>query len=378
MQSIMTIQVPQFEGDIYGKLFDGSVGAKQPVIEASYIDETRVELLAGSVQNVTKGSEFKLFKFGKGSSDDISDLLGKAIVKAVYTDTSLAQVIERKANFDKADAIEVAHNYGQLKIAVLIDSSDNSIYIKLIDGIRHMPVVKTVEDGFYDVRVYKRDDFIRMERYDGSMLGEDISLRQNEALKKVLDRIEKLAKFQAITNLANRNSKLAIKIGVFKKQRDASGVIREIPLKMITQNGEVILHPNERIFFEVTNISPYGQECYVYVLYMGMDYEVQLIYPPPGAQSNLLKNGNKIRTRAGTVKQKTDRRDMIKVIAASKPVNIAILQQSGIDRSMFRSPLSQLEQLLFDVMTGSRDSGGGPLLLNDWATNSIAMYTIKQ
>ncbi len=376
MQVIMPSQKPQYEGDIYGKIFNGFVNVKEVALHTSRITETKVKLAAGSVQNVTEGSEFKLFRRGKAGSDDTSDFLGKVLIKNVYADTSIGDIIESRRYFNEADAIEFAHNYKDLKIQVWIGDSEKPNFIALKNIIKEIPVVHTVKMGdYYNLKIYEEGGLIKVQNYDGSRLGKDVSLNSHGVSDEVAGRIYKLAKYRAIQALSNRKSKLKTRIDLIKIKTDEKGNKREIPARRFSRNGEILIHPGEKILFEITNESPYGQDCYVYLFYMDMDYKVQLIYPPLGSRSNLLKNGEKVRTRVGSVKHKLGRRDIFKVITTTRPVNVATLQQTGIDRRVFNS---ELEHLLYEALTGTRDPGDNLLPTVDWGTNSIATYTVEE
>ncbi len=376
MQIMMPSQKPQFEGDIYGKLFNGKLPIKEYVLSASKLSENKVAIAAGSIQNISEGSIFYLYKKGRAESAENNNFFGKVTISKVFADNAIGDLIESKRNFIEADAVEVEHNYEDVKIRIQFEHTNIPSFMQILNAIKRMQVVQTVKKAnYYDLKIYTDYQMIIMENFDGVKLGRDISLSSPDVKEQIVERIQKRAKYQAIEALSNYKSRLKARIDVIHIETKQGGLQLEKAIERFTQNGEIIIHPGQRIFFEITNESPYGQSFYVYVFYLGMDYKVQLIYPAPGATSNLLKNGEKVRTQSGIVGQKLHRRDIIKVIATTKPVNVAVLQQTGIDRKIFTS---KLEYLLHEAYMGTRSGEDNILPLLDWGTNSIATYTIER
>jgi hypothetical protein len=376
MQITMPSQKPQFEGDIYGKLFDGKLPVREYVLNASKVSERKVAIDAGSIQNITEGSVFYLYKKGRAGGMESNNLLGKVIITKVFADNAIGDLVESKGNFIEADAVEVEHNYEDMKIKIRFDHINNPSFMRISNAIKGMQVVQTVKQtGYYDLRIYTDNQMIIMENFDGVEFVEGIYLSNPNAAEQIMERIQKRAKYQAIESLSNYKSRLNARINVVQIETNQDGTYLEKPQKKFTQNGEIIVHPGQRIFFEITNESPYGQSFFVYIFYLGMDYKVQLIYPPLGATNNLLKNGQKVRTPSGIVGEKLNRRDIIKIIVTTKPVNVAVLQQTSIDRKVFTS---KLEYLLHEAYTGTRRGEKNILPLLDWGTNSIATYTIER
>ena len=299
-------------------------------------------------------------------------ILGIAEIESVTMDTSTARLISGQMMTASAKAEEVQHNYGDNRLTVWLDRSQHPTMQAIAETLADWNAVKPARSaGQYDVRIFEEGRKIYLDLNDGTAVGASIWADDSAAVSHIKNRLNKLARYRSFVLLANKSSKLGVKLSIEQKKPNHS---EWIPARLQTKSGETVIQEGNRIRFKVQNTSSHGQAFYVYVFYLGADYEVRVIYPLKHATDNLLKSGKSVATKSGVAKGR-HRRDRIKVIATSRPVNIWTLQQAGIRRSIFQTPL---ERLLSDAFQNGRYIGDESVPLEDWQTATAVTITGSQ
>ena len=364
LNGIVVNQHPQMEGAIDRQVFETIPTQTSRVVTAKRLNSNKVKFNAGKIGGVTKGSLYQIY-LDRESGVQKKTILGKAEVETLTLDTATARLISGRMSTSSAKAVEVRHNYGDRRMSVWLDQSQHSVMKELEQILADWNTAKTSRSaGQYDVRIFEDGSKIYIDLNDGTPVGTPIWVDDSAAVTRVMDRLEKLARYRAFILLANKSSELGLQVSVEQKPPYQS---EWKTASLQTKSGETIIQDGNRIRFRVKNNSAYGRSFYVYVFYMGADYRVQVIYPLKNVTDNLLKAGRSVATKDGGARG-LNRRDRIKVIATSRPVNIWTLQQAGIQRNIFQSPL---ERLLSDAFQNGRYIGDETVPIEDWQTASV-------
>jgi hypothetical protein len=371
LTEIVVNQHPQMEGAIDRRVFETIPTQTSRAVTVERLNSRKVKLNAGKIGGVTKGSLFEIYR-DRNTGSRKKAIIGNAEIETVALDTSTARLISGQISTASAKAVEIRHNFGDRRLMVWTDRSQHPAMLEVEKLLADWHTAKPARTaGQYDVRIYKRDRKIFLDLNDGTPVGAPVWSDDSAALITIKDRLAKLARYRAFVLLANKSSSLGLKLSVEQKPPDRS---EWRTARSQTKSGETIIRTGNRIRFKVQNMSTHGQAFYVYVIYLGADYRIQVIYPMKHATDNLLKAGSSVATKDGEAKG-LNRRDRIKVIATSRPVNIWGLQQAGVQRSVFQSPL---ERLLSDVFQNGRYIGDETVPIEDWQTASAVTITRGQ
>jgi len=364
-------QHPQMEGAIDRRVFETIPAQTARVVTAKRLNKRKVKLNTGKINGATKGSLYEIYRQpDDGRQQKI--VIGIAEIETVAMDASTARLTGGQMSTASAKAEEVKHSYGDRRLAVWLDRSQHPTMKEFEKILADWNIARPARSAReYDVRIFEDDRKIYLDLNDGTAVGPPIWADDMSAVARIKNNLSKLARYRAFILLSNKNSRLGITLSIEQRQPNQS---KWRQARLQNKSGETIIQEGHRIRFKVQNTSAHGQAFYVYVFYLGADFRVRVIYPLKHATDNLLKPGQSVATKDGLVKGR-NRRDRIKVIATSRPVNIWSLQQAGIQRNLFQSPL---ERLLSDAFQNGRYIGDEAVSLADWQTATAVTITRSQ
>ena len=367
-------QLPQFEGNILGKVFRTGATQETNVISVERITGKKVILGAGAIHGMTEGSEFEVYPLGHADKEKSKAAIATVSVKQVHQYESSAEVIEGRIpqELKEAEAIETAHIYGDLGLLIVYDSSDQLLQTIIPPLVSSRLVQVAVPGKRYDIRIYTNDREVILEHLDKTIVSR-VRKNEKDLGTTISERIKKLSRYKLILNLNNERSPLDLNVEIERSEAGLPENWRRLNSPPDWKSGDVVVHPGEHVRFVITNTSDSNRSAYVYAFYLGPDYSVVPFYPARGAEDNLLPAGQAVYTPSGRVERGAKNRrnrEVIMVMATSEPVPLWNLEQQGVSRDLIRSPL---ESLLREAMTGTRGTSDKPVPLNDWSTHFLGV-----
>jgi hypothetical protein len=378
-------QHPQLEGKRRDATVFGDLGVVEKFVEVIKVEKDSVQLNAGTAHNVTTGSIYALYKPGTTSTvNNEKDYLGKVKITTVDPFTSWAKFEEKKeSDLRNAAAFEIAHHYGDLQLAVRLDLKNNPDIQMKIEKI--FKAYKSKEDLVkivspkerYDVNIRVDGDSLILERPDLTPL-KKVGTDDNSITYQLTDILKKEARRLNIYRLENDKSKLRVEM-LMERWEDVDDNLNPINKLEIeeTEGGQKFLKVADVIKVTITNKS--ALSVYPYLLDLGSDGSVSLLFPAPGAQDSPLGKNQSIETDLMRITP-PEGLNGLKLIATTVPTDFSVLTHEGyrgIDDTLSakRGLDSPLGKLLNMAWGGKRNVDRiKPLQVKDWTTEMISFF----
>jgi hypothetical protein len=378
-------QHPQLEGKRRDATVFGDLGVVEKFVEVIKVEKDSVQLNAGTAHNVTTGSIYALYKPGTTSTvNNEKDYLGKVKITTVDPFTSWAKFEEKKeSDLRNAAAFEIAHHYGDLQLAVRLDLKNNPEIQMKIEKIfkaykSKKDLVKIVSPKErYDVNIRVDGDSLILERPDLTPL-KKVGTDDNSITYQLTDILKKEARRLNIYRLENDKSKLRVEM-LMERWEDVDDNLNPINKLEIeeTEGGQKFLKVADVIKVTITNKS--ALSVYPYLLDLGSDGSVSLLFPAPGAQDSPLGKNQSIETDLMRITP-PEGLNGLKLIATTVPTDFSVLTHEGyrgIDDTLSakRGLDSPLGKLLNMAWGGKRNVDRiKPLQVKDWTTEMISFF----
>jgi Caspase domain len=391
-------QHPQMEGARHRELFGVRDIAPMRFVAIRQRTDATAILGAGAAHGMTVGSQWAVYSQAIKQVSPQTPQLGLVEITKIGTVTSEARVLE-EAQADaiqpNARAVEVAHNYGEMRLRVDIHApaGSDAAVSELVQSIWGSPLLRKAESAQdADVRAYLiaprtragandpipqlgavsqatcsvvgRDGRLVMPTHAMSEPGVASTLRAN---------LEKVARYRNALGLrnVNENSPLKDKVELVLLRRRAEGTGEEA--EPDEAGGKVVYSEGDYIAFRIVN--NFTTPIYVSVLDFGLTGRICLLHPIEGASEKLLPGRwIEVGKRQGEetelyipedfpyVRDQNDQTvlegiEVFKLFATTHEADFSTLTQesvrgSTIDRSMARGVDSPLGQLLDLALTG--------------------------
>jgi hypothetical protein len=311
-------QHPQMEGSWDRLLF--GVQDLQPVRFVPVIgrDGSQVTLGAGAAHGLTVRSQWAIYPPGtKRPGDGVSEL-GRVEVTSVQSLQSLAKITEEAqpgAISVASRAFETAHFYGEMRLVVSIKAPDpfRPVADELKGLIDQSDLLRLAEPGENaDVCAYIIDrratagpqdpvpQLVPVDEPVWAVVGQDgqltMPIHRTSQLGSALDirdNLEKAVRYKQALAIRNSNPESALrdKVKLLLLQKNAAGMWVEAEPKTSSKEqreaaGQIIFEEGESIAVRITN--EYDAPIYSSLLDLGLTGKISLLYPPPGAQEQLL------------------------------------------------------------------------------------------
>ena len=354
-------QSPQLEGpssDSY--VFSTVSSLAQPHVTVSPLDsETRVQVQAGAVHGMTKGSVFEVYPPGTKRFDTQDAAIARARITRVDAFTAEAEVLSGGPVPAAARAVEREHAYPDQQMKLRYDGLASSALLRAVkdslDAWTHVRVVPAESEDF-DLHLYENAGQVHI-RHDEAVFSEPVPVDAPDATDRVVGQVEQWAKWFNVRAIhhATSNSPVKLHLALDDTNPDTSR-----PWNEVNEGGTL------RIAIENQS----DQQLYITGLLMASTGAIQPFYPPAGA-SEWLAPGARSRDIRASVNVSAGRpfsRDIIKVFATTTPVDLSSLFQGRI-RGGLDNPLAAL--LAQATQGTTRDIT--PMEVGDWYTTQQAI-----
>lgn len=382
-------QHPQLEGKRRDAKIFGNMGIVENFVEVIKVKKEKVKLNAGAAHNVTKGSIYALYKPGTTTRKDKGNYLGRAKIVKVEPFFSWAKIEEEKGEIVKnAAAFEIAHYYGDLQLAVRLDLKENAdIEVKIKNVLKghtnKEDLVKIVsQKERFGVNIRLENNTLLLERPDLTQL-KKMAANDNNIKYKLIEMLTKEARRLNIFNLENEKSGLKVEfiLEAWEDVDDNLNPINKLENKE-TEGGQKYMNIGDIIQVTIKNKS--NKPIYPYLLDLGSDGCIKVLFPAPGAQDSPLDSNETI-IRSGLMRiSPPEGLNGLKLIATTVPTDFSVLTQMGyrgIKNTITakRGLDSPLGKLLNMAWGGKRNNEQiKPKEIDDWTTGLVSFYIKKK
>lgn len=286
-------QNPQLEGDIDKALFADATLPVPAYFVVSGADSEGFTLPLGSLQGLTQGSRFAIFKAGSDVSQE-TNRLGEAEVVGVDTVSSRARLQPEYAARVKpealqaARAVETSRNYGTTRLKVCLDASVGEDSPTLTAQLAKVTAVTSegVTDANYDVRIRRDGNQWIVERSSGSVI---VTLAVGGTPAALREALLGEWRWRFLTRLQNDNPRSLVKMEIrlvpVDVETDNTGRVTKVtgdrqPTAAPDANDHVF-HDGDFVMLELRN--PADADAYVTVLDLSADGTINPVFPHPDA-----------------------------------------------------------------------------------------------
>jgi len=356
-------QDPQLEGSRDNILFSGIARPPQPYINVA-LDGSKVMLKAGSLQSITKGSRFSIYRGGASPKSDSPISQGEVVaIGPTSSVLNLTPVPDDRTleALKTARAFETYHNFGDVRLKVLVDDKARSMLGE--KKLRELEALDLVNLGGIDdwnVRLCRGTcpdenpllaknsvnftEGLTIMRQDGSVI-ERIA-NGPKMLDEIKQAFEGEVRWRLVKSLKREDADLRIKMRLVPVTRIvqdpntklASAAIDLASEVQLQDGGQLVLHDGDTVMLEVMNLGTVAP--FVSVLDLRSDGQIGPLFPHPLIPIGVNENNFKIKNDGGgkPVWQRIPFPFVIKITAPYGPeVFKAIITQQPTDYSpLFR------------------------------------------
>ena len=367
-------QDPQIEGDSRQVLLGSAAVATPPYLRVENEPDGTLRLAAGSLQGMTKGSQFALFPAGTRDFHASNAVAVVQIASTRLLSSKLILVSQAKTDTDltAARAVETSHQYGDTRLKVAAEGlAGQPALVAALQADEGIVVVTA--SGLPDVTLTPAGRDLVLTREDGGAIisrfppGQDLSAQVVAALKR-----ETQWRFVRALNNEDAGSPLRIEMRIVPAEvtgnaEEGLTFIKDRPLR----RGPVQVSPSDVVTVEVRNIG--AVDAYVTVLDVQSDAGVQQLWPTPNqtASESLIPHGQPDRWQK--LMQDPAHPMLLQFGGSQGPETFkAIATREKVDFKALatRGSLSPLEQMLRSAALGTRASVAVTPSL--WATATVA------
>jgi metacaspase-1 len=349
IQASYPTQIPMVEGDLYQQVFSGAYTKRNEVLGISkWLNDSTFIVNAGSIDNVNKGSTFKVFNLT--GNDVLTE--GKITVVNIFQSAGII-----KKRIDKSQAYQIkwdAMNQGAFSASLFINthSSPNkqiaALKTQLTDLIKSYPFLSIDNNADYMLDVNAKPgnlaELSLVDKSDSTRLKMDIAGGQlSEEDKK-----------QLISHI-----KSAIRVKYLRSLNDGGSLVEGVKLELIPKNpptnpNELFLNPEDEFSIRITNNS--GYKLYYTIIDIMPDNEAKVLVPEETAtpQDYVLAAGQSFTIEGIQVDPGTPKgREFFKVIFAKSALDLRSVFNRTKTRS--RNDLSSFEKAMDDMFEEAND-----------------------
>jgi hypothetical protein len=380
-------QVPQAYGELDAVLFDGNMPVRPPVFYLRKFKDRGWRLDAGKVHAVKEHTVLDVFHEGSVTEGKTGPRLAKVEVTRVDAVESAVKVVEG-ALPDDAVALPVIVSHLEFpNLAVALKS--NSLPQDLRHKIDHSPYLKLEEIAQAEVVIEAGPKGLRLRHKDSArdLFFPDPS--RARGVQWVVDALEKIARWKAVSGLANNGDSLASQVQMSVRKwlgspATAGGDPRTEPFS--EEDGAIRLHyDNEgepgRLTVCIENHS--GKPAYFALFGLSEAFAIKMIEDASGR----LPDGGKIWVRESDGipasvpdalydQGVTQRRDILLLLVSDQEAGFERIQQEGVyeEGRSWRGESPDLQDLL--VWRKYRELGG-EAPKGRWAAQTQAIVAVR-
>jgi hypothetical protein len=383
VSSLVEYQYPNQNPQIAGTkgsdvLFGDQSIVSPPYIKASPAGAGQVKLKGGLATGLTEGSVFDIYSPSSHKFEPPELPVASATLGPPAAFESFGRIRPEQKIEDGSKAVERRHRYGAIYTRIMYHGLENSKDLQSIktafESQESPPLVKVVSTGVYDIRLAEESDVSGAQRVhirgaSGEDIRDPIPVDSPTLVSTMVNRINRLAQWFSTMSLRNDSSAANFSLaltpdrankgsssGTFGPGRSPSFVVGDKFSLTITNNGR--------------------KKMFVYLLDMTENGSIKCFYPDeddpdvnkalPAGQSKTISDLDLRIDEEG----RSSVLDIIKLVATTKQIPIAYLQQ---DAPKDMAQLDPLGQMIAKARQGHREIGtGNP---DDWVTTQIAVTT---
>ncbi|MEN8217059.1 MAG: caspase family protein [Pseudomonadota bacterium] len=415
------VQQPQIEGNRRQRVLGGGFAAQPATISVNPIADEWVEINAGSLAGVTKGSIYRLYK-----PQHPQQTLPRLTIAIVEPFSSFG-VPEPEGAFQKDDVvIEESHVYHfpAIKVSLEADFPEGkdkpllqlikSAFQRYYSRKQSLPAYTLIDDPSQSaLRLYllrpkrKNGQLIRAKADDvlpkpfanqppelwiltqeQQLLYKNLQIpfdKPTEGVKQLQSHLNKLARvreLKALKSPRGSTTPVSVQVSILNQVNDCpvnANCVRlpndllyskDGPYPLATFEGRT-LNKGEILDFSLHNESE--EKYYCYLINISPDNAINVIFPNPEESKEYarLNPGEKRRLTEEVVFVMGDiGKETIKVITSQEPIKIWLLEQPGV-----KNVLNPLERLLNNALHGWRQKA--PIEVDEWATGQVTFDVLN-
>jgi len=352
---------------------------------------------------VTSGSTFKVYASGQDAVRD-RNALGLAMVTAGAGATTATLAA---AGFTPPSGLlwlrEISHDFGGAALRLRVRDplpAEAQEKLQAMDLLNSHVGPSDAAD--FELRSTGPDQW-RIWRVDSaaSTMAVDVAMVSGEnSTAKIVEAVRRLANYRALRDMADTSptslgglwtqspcdaNATSCASTVYGRSKD--GAVCQPDPAASPGAAPTLLRASQTGAAAGTAIMPAGaafaiyarnmscRDLHPYVFYLGGDYSITLLYPPPGSADWVLKNQTQL-VRTGHAVRPTQAGGpeigRLILIMSDTAIPAEALQQSGLPRGI-NCQASALAQLLCSARSGRRDVASSVHALGQWSATTLAI-----
>ena len=339
-------QHPQLEGaKAENYVFSDASSIAAPYVLVSP-KQGGVELKAGEVQGLTKGSLYDVYGPTTKRLSDPEKPVARVELTKVEPYTAEARVTSGGPVLEASRAVERKHEYSDRRLIVHYLDLDKSVTLRSIkaelDKLKFI-VAAPQATGY---QLLLREDRVRKaivtEGGDPSEISPPVSLDDSDVVPQVVDQIQQWAKWFNVLSIESRTLTHNVKVTI---QVVEDGQSRS-PFRHEDQ-ADVVLEEGDEFELVVKNTA--GRDLYLAVLDLESTGAISQVFPEVGGAGEILPTGASWKRRLRTTLPvgRDSIRDALKVFATVSPLDFRPLTLPPVrggetGRAASQHPLNQL------------------------------------
>ena len=373
-------QKPQLEGaGAETFVFSDSSGVTDAYFETAPLGSNRVMISGGSVHGLTKGSLFDVYSPGvRRFAADVRPL-ARVELTSVGAVESVGRIEGNAEQVPRASrAVEVSRNFADVQLHVAYHGLETSAQLRQVKGrLDEWSHIKTVPEAEREYNILIVDDgaHLLIERADTTIVSTPVPKGAPNAVDRIVEQVDAWVKWFNVLSITNPAPKVSVDFMINAIEPDGDSRSPFMQPSLVEEVATLV----EGEQFEVIVKNTSNRDLFITLIDVSSDGSISQIFPPPGAAEQLAK-GQEWRDRWQTfIPPEFDGvRDIIKVFATSRPVELHPLTQSGVrsvpDELETDDPLTRLIQQA--MIGGTR--GATRVGVDDWVTAELAFRIVRE
>lgn len=356
-------QHPQLEGaEADQHIFGDSSSLARTYVLTEPIDSHSAKLSVGQVEGATVGSLYDVYPPGSRKFAPPEQPLARVRLTKVDAFESDAAIVSSGKIAVASRAVERSHRYGTSKMRVCLDHLDDS---KTLQSIKdELQPFKQIEvsnvPSACHVHLRESQGKIQTLGADLSVLSPPLAASDPNAVKLSVERLKSWAKYFNVLSISNVRSGIDLRFTLKASQtRD--------PMARVGKPDMGVLE-GEKLDAVLQNDS--DRDLYIAILDLSSDGSISVVYPTEQGAHEVLTPGAALTRTFNTIlpKGRTSVRDILKVFASYKPIDLSPLAQGQIRGAATPTDTGDdpLGDLLTDSVGATRQVAPEPLNLGTW------------
>jgi hypothetical protein len=208
-------QVPQAEGDLEGSLFDGKILKRPSIFYIRNLRNRGWRLDAGQVHAIQEGMELAIFPLGAVADLNAGSRIATVKVSKVGAVESIVHVKtgQLPASAGALPAVIISMPFSTLSLSLSGVASE-----ELQQRIAESPYLRVVDRSLAEIMLEAGREELRLKRRDSPQDLAPAYLADTNGVCRVVEALEKIARWQAISGLSNSCDGLggALRMTVFE------------------------------------------------------------------------------------------------------------------------------------------------------------------